>query len=831
MDKTEEKKIYYVDEEFDFESIMREFGSGSSRSDYDYDTAVSSRISYDEIDDILSTSFDDSDYEKPTSKKAHDEQDAENVLADDYIFDSEAIRKEFNSEDASVDDAVEFDADAIRLEFGIADEPEEEPAELPEEESVAESEGEILYNLDEVIADVSAQELVEAPEAPEIEEVEEAESELPEPTDEELLEQIIDDFSDGTEFESTKVFSAIKDEDIDIESIDDAGADADLYADGEIDFDAHKDEPRAKRSARKKPASFRERVVTPFISAAAFIALKIQQSKVSLSDSLVQEEDLGEEMAPDKASKFYTSHIEGLRLRMRVAFALSLVLVYISFGLPVVGAMNDVSVKGAVCLILLLAVMIAGLDIITSGITALVKRRPHANSLIALSALFCVIDGFIIAAGMKTQGLPFCAIPALTISFSLLGSVMNCRSSRIVFNTVSSSRKPYTVTAETSVSGDGVTILKSRMDTKGFVRRTEEAGPDETVYSVMAPFLIIIAVILSIIAAAVSKSFSAFAHILSGVFVCAAPVAMLLTFPLPNFVSAKSLIRRGSAIAGWSGLYDLGKCRHMIITDSDLFPKENVKISKVRIFAGLKPEKVVSLAGSIIAASGSVLAPAFTDLMSKGKGSLLRVENFECHEGGGLVAMVDGVEVYCGSASFMHLMGVHLPEEYKFKDCIYISEGTTICGMFEMTYTPDESVKQALYTLMQSERHPIFAVRDFNITPQLLSVKYDMATDGFDFPSYAERYEISGAEPSEDSKPAALVSREGLGPFIDLAEHAKSLYTRIRICVMLSVLSTVIGVLLMFVLSLAGSLSIVTALTYLIVWLIPIFILSFTIKV
>ncbi len=830
MDKTEDKKIYYVDEEFDFESIMREFGSGKDRSDFDYDSV--SDIAYDEIDNILGTSFSDSDYQKTSTAKEPEVK----VSDGDYAFDAESVRKEFDAGDDVVEAEEKFDADAIRLEFGLNDEPEAEPEQAPVEAVKEAPDEEPQYNLDDVIASINAENVVEPPEADEAEDaeveedaesVEEVEDELPEPTDAELLEQIIDDFSDGTEFESTRVFSSVKDEDIRTEAIDEDGT----YADGDIDFEASNEEPKAKRSARRKPESFRERVVTPFISAAAFIALKIQQSKISLSDSLVQEEDLGEEMAPDKASKFYTGHIEALRLRMKIAFALSLVLAYISFGLPVFGAMNDISVKSAVCLILLLAVMITGLDIITSGIMALIKRRPHANSLIALSALFCVIDGFIIAAGMKTQGLPFCAVPALTISFSLLGSVMNCRSSRIVFNTVSSSRKPYTVTAETSVSGDGITILKSRMDTKGFVRRTEEAGPDETVYSVMAPFLIVIALLLSLISAAVSKSFSAYAHILSGIFICAAPVAMLLTFPLPNFVSAKTLITRGSAIAGWSGLYDLGKCRHMIITDSDLFPKENVQISRVRIFAGLKPEKVVSLAGSIIAASGSILAPAFTDLMAKGKGSLLRVENFECHEGGGLVAMVDGVEVYCGSASFMHLMGVHLPEEYKFKNCIYISEGTTICGMFEMTYTPDESVRQALYTLMQSERHPIFAVRDFNITPQLLSVKYDMATDGFDFPSYTERYEISGAEPSEDSKPAALVSREGLSPFIDLAEHAKSLYTRIRICVMLSVLSTVIGILLMFILSMTGGLSVVTALIYLIVWLIPIFILSFTTKV
>lgn len=723
MDKNRENKIFYAGDEFDFESIMREFGSERGDAEIDYDAIGSKPVTYDDIEDILST-------------------------------------------DLSVDEGYDYPP-----------EPEPDAEEVSEEEDI--------------------------------------------------IDSIVDEYTDGSETEATKVFKPVQDDELVTDGISDEDISPEDYAE-DGDYEAGKDEePKPKRCERRKARSFSELVVTPFISALALIALKVQQSKLPLSISADDDEELGEELPPEKASRFYESFIGGLHIRVRIAFVLSLVLTYISFGLPVMGAMNATAVKSAVCLILLLAVMICGLDIMTSGLIAIAHRRPNANTLITLSALFCVIDGFLAACGVKGTKLPFCAIPALTISFSLLGSLLNCRSSRIVFNTVSSSRKPYTVTAETSVTGDGVTILKSRMTTKGFVRRTEEAGPDETVYGVMAPYLIVIALLLSLISAAVSKSFAQFAHILSGIFVCAAPLAILLTYPLANFVSAKTLIKGGSAIAGWSGIYDIGKCRHMIITDFDLFPKGSVTISQTRIFAGMKPEKVVSLAGSMIAASGSALSPAFAELMKQGKGSLLRVENFRCHEGGGLIAMVDGVEVYCGSASFMHLMGVHLPDMFKIKNCVYISEGDTICGMFQMEYTPVDSVRDALYMLMRSDRHPVFAVRDFNITPQLLSVKYDIPTDGFDFPSFAQRYEISGAEPSEASKPAALVSREGLGAFVHLAEHAKGLYTRVRVSVMLSVMSTVIGMIVMFILSLTGQMTVTTALSFLLVWLIPVLIIGF----
>lgn len=723
MDKNRENKIFYAGDEFDFESIMREFGSERGDAEIDYDAIGSKPVTYDDIEDILST-------------------------------------------DLSVDEGYDYPP-----------EPEPDAEEVSEEEDI--------------------------------------------------IDSIVDEYTDGSETEATKVFKPVQDDELVTDGISDEDISPEDYAE-DADYETEKvEESKSKRCERRKARSFGELVVTPFISALALIALKVQQSKLPFSFSADDDEELGEELPPEKASRFYESFIGGLHIRVRIAFVLSLVLTYISFGLPVTGAMNATAVKSAVALILLLAVMICGLDIMTSGLIAIAHRRPNANTLITLSALFCVIDGFLAACGVKGTKLPFCAIPALTISFSLLGSLLNCRSSRIVFNTVSSSRKPYTVTAETSVTGDGVTILKSRMTTKGFVRRTEEAGPDETVYGVMAPYLIVIALLLSLISAAVSKSFAQFAHILSGIFVCAAPLAILLTYPLANFVSAKTLIKSGSAIAGWSGIYDIGKCRHMIITDFDLFPKGSVTISQTRIFAGMKPEKVVSLAGSMIAASGSALSPAFAELMKQGKGSLLRVENFRCHEGGGLIAMVDGVEVYCGSASFMHLMGVHLPDMFKIKNCVYVSEGDTICGMFQMEYTPVDSVRDALYMLMRSDRHPVFAVRDFNITPQLLSVKYDIPTDGFDFPSFAQRYEISGAEPSEASKPAALVSREGLGAFVHLAEHAKGLYTRVRVSVMLSVMSTVIGMIVMFILSLTGQMTVTAVLSFLLAWLIPVLVIGF----
>ena len=759
---------------------------------------------------------------------------------DELDFDATQIVEEFEAEDGATEDTSKLDPERIRREFESDDAPVEINAAKSESVEPAGSampdSGSELDEVERIIAEFKhfprPQGRIIEPEP-----VREPAQSEPEPTKQRDPDASISAKTfepPVSAAEQTKLrdeASGEQEQEAEQELYEGSGINEDTgdkYA-ADADYTVIEPEAPKKEKARKEPKSFRESVAVPVISALAFIAMKIKQSQVTLGETSYESEDLGEEMQPDKAARFYDKHIAGLRLRTRIAFVLCVLMAYISYGLPVPGALADVGVKSAVCLIMMISVMFCGLDIITTGIMSIVRFKLHASALIVVSCLLCMIDAFLSAASVSEKVVPFCVIPALTIAFTLLGSVMNARSNKIILNTAAASKHPYVVTAESELSGGDITLVKGRKPIDGIVRRTEEDGPDESVFGVLTPYFVVAALVLSIIAAVISKSFSSFAHILSGIFVCAAPIAMLLTFPLPFFISIKSLIRSGSTIAGWSGLYDIGKAKHLIVTDGDLFPKGCVKISRTRVFAGMEPERIISFAGSIISASGSAMVHPFTELMRKAGGGLMPVEAFSVHESGGLTAMIDGEDVYCGNAAFMRLMGVILPEKYVLNNGVYIAVAGVICGVFEMEYIASDAVKSALEELVGSDRHAIFAVRDFNITPSMLSVKFDMPTDGFDFPPYSERYSISGAEPSEASKPAALISREGLSALVSLADHGKMLFSRIRLSVMLSVVSAVIGMLVMFILSLSALPSVVTALSYLLAWLLITVILGFSI--
>lgn len=588
-----------------------------------------------------------------------------------------------------------------------------------------------------------------------------------------------------------------------------------------------------RQSEPPEPQGIGQKLSAGVLSALALLAMKKKQrEKADAVPGGKSEEDEGPELDAESASKYYAGHVKSLRLRVRLAALMCIILAWISFGLPVAGALRSSPAAAALmCLILELTVVMLGLDIFTSGLTALIRLEPSIWSLVSVSCLASALDAAVTAAvGKSDAGLPFCAVSAISMAFAMAGSLQSCRGMRLSLRALSLSRDPYAVTAESGVAEDGVTLLKSRRGAAGYLRRCEEPDCGESVYGYMAPFILVAALLLSVIATAVNGQWTSFFRVLAAVTAPAAPFAAFLAFPLPFSIISRRIFQSGAAIAGWAGLRDIGRSRHIIVTDRDIFPTGTLSVESIRILEGTWPEKVISATGSIICASGSGLAPLFTELMRRNNCTMQRVEDFCCHEGGGLTALINGEEVLCGNAGFMHLMSIRLPQKLSSKSSVFVSINGVLAGIFTVKYVPITSVQDALASLLHTRREPIFAIRDFNITPLMIRQKFRMPTDGFDFPTFARRYEISAAEPSPQSLISAIISREGLGPLVEVSERGRRLYISAILSTVLSVLCTAVGMALMFALCLSGSFDSATVgnlLTYMFLWLVPTIILAF----
>ncbi len=543
-------------------------------------------------------------------------------------------------------------------------------------------------------------------------------------------------------------------------------------------------------------------------------------------------EDLGPEVAPAAASRYYGNFIRSLRLRFLIGAVLLAILTWITIGLPVSGALRSVRIAAGMALGIQLTIMLLSLDVITGAAVNLARGRFGADSLAALSCILTSFDALVVLlGGFGTPHMPLCLISSLSMLGVLFSSLLSARSLRKATRVPAIGKRCYAVTGETNLKGKGITLLKSLRPAKGFVRRAEEAVPDEMLFNRVSLLFVAVALILSVVVAIAQKAGSELLYISSAILAPAAPLTALLCFALPYFVGTMRIFPSGAAIAGWSGLSDIGQSQNLIITDRDIFPEGSVSIDSVRIFADIPPEKVISYAGTMISASGSCLSPCFADLMSRNGGMMYPVENFEYLSGGGMKGIIGGEVVLCGSVELMRLMNVRVPYRLVGKTTVLLAVDGLLYGIFNMKYEPQKQVRDALVGLIRSNRHPVFAIRDFNVTPELLRSIFNVSTDGYDFPPYVERFAISEARISDDSKIAAVVCREGLGPLVHMADTGRSMYMATRINLLVTLLSAVIGVILVFVrLLTVGTIGAGFLLLYMLVWALPVFVVSFLLR-
>ena len=538
------------------------------------------------------------------------------------------------------------------------------------------------------------------------------------------------------------------------------------------------------------PGSFREFVFARLTA----LLYGLRRSGAGARTMTVDDEDLGSELSCAKASKYYGSYIRSMRLRLRISGILLFVMFWISIGLPVPGMLKTTVVSNAVCLGLQLGILLLCLDVVTTGVMNAFRGKIGADSMAVLACLLTSIDALLTAkTDFVTPHMSLCLISSLSLAGEMFAAVLHARAMRKALRVPAIGKRCFAVTGETDAKTGDITILKSVRPSFGFVRRSEQSSPDEDLFRKISLPLMVLALVFSLVIAFVKKDPADFAYIFSVVFCPAVPFAAMCCYSLPFFLGSMRIFPSGAAIAGWSGMSDIGQSKNLIVTDRDLFPDGTVEIGTIRVFADEDPARIISYAGSMMAAAGSCSAPAFGALMERNGCRTRSIENFEYLAGGGMKGVIDSRMILCGSTDLMRLMNVRIPFRLVDKTSVLLAVDGILCGIFNMKYTAKPQVREALIDLMRSNRHPVFAIRDFNVTPEMLHVAFDVATDGYDFPPYIDRFDMSSAEPGEDSQIAAIICREGLGPLVHTADTARSIYSATRINTVLAVFSAIFG--------------------------------------
>ena len=566
----------------------------------------------------------------------------------------------------------------------------------------------------------------------------------------------------------------------------------------EEDWDEEELDERYEKVERP---SFEQAVIRPIVGRLAAISLRMRERREEKKAADLEEEDLGPEPTARTAHRYYAVKESDLQTRSRLALIVSLVLLYLCSGLPVLGLLkNSPRVMAIMCLILQLTAMLIGLDVMTAGLAGFRNKRPGIESLVFLGCVFSLADGALAAVfNTLEQGLPYCVVSAFAVTFLLYSSFCRARGYGLTFHVLSRSKEPGVLTAGVNDYYEGITLTKSKCSADGFIYRAEEPGPDAVVFAVLTPYLIALCAILSLLAVALNGNLKNAAHIFAAVFSAAAPLAAIICYTAPFKSLAAFLQPKGLAIAGWSGAGDISRSRRFVVTDRDLFSPNTISISDPSFLQGMSEAKVVAYAASLINASGCCLTPAFVELLSGYNYPLFRVDGFRCDSAGGMSGSINDEEVLLGTSEFMRLKGINASRpDIEDHTTLFVAINNELCGSFPVRYHAARSVQNALKYLLKSSERPVFAVRDPNIAPSLLKQKFRTQADGFDFPPFRQRYALSEPELGEEDPICGVVTRTGLAALLTITKTGRQLCRYVNAGLVASLALLIIGVVAMF---------------------------------
>lgn len=524
-------------------------------------------------------------------------------------------------------------------------------------------------------------------------------------------------------------------------------------------------------------------------------------------------------LTPEQAQTRTHAYAVNLKLRTFLAFILTCPLVVISCCqswdilpgfLTYGGGEGDKPYIALFCMIVLqLLVMLCGIDIIGRGIGDLIKLKPGAETLVALSCFSSFLHvGSIVWRSVDSESsifygavgfLPYCAVSAAAVVFALWGTAHRYSGYARTYKTAASSGEGMCdcVVSEEKLWGGLSGFSRHAAVPEEFVEQTETPDVVSRVMRFFTPFLIIASIVLAILSASYHEEGQYFFWAFSAFCSACVPLTTFCSYPFVFSRIAARLAHMGAAITGWNGAIEASRGEVMVIEDNDLFPSGTLALNGLKILGDHSFEAIISYSASLLRASGSGLYKALESAVKDQSGFLRAVTMLEMFEGG-ISGSIGGERVMVGTLNFMHSMGIQVPPELSSKSAVFTSVNHDLAGVLAISYTPSTQVKSSLLLLEDQKMTNVLAVRDINITPTLLRDKFSINPDLPEFPVIEERVQLSNPSRPYHGKITAVLNRDGLCPYAESVIGGQRLhrFTIINMCI--HFISLILGMLAVF---------------------------------
>ena len=597
---------------------------------------------------------------------------------------------------------------------------------------------------------------------------------------------------------------------------------ADDYADHMFEEDESIDKAEVRRLERLIPGTDREERKEPHAPARQWRRPKRQEPPPP-------------DTAPQELARRYGKGLKWMRTRVLLVLLLA-VLALVQALAPMAGLawtspLDRPEVQCALSSGLLGLGVLLSADVLLTGLVRACLLKFGMDTIAALSCLLTLADGLQLTLSEEApQRLPYSLVCLAGLFFLLHGTYHGRCARRLACRTAALSATPYRITLDPDRWNDQDTYVKWSGSQEGFGSQIQADDGAQRIFRRFCPLLVLGDVLFALMASVGGDHPERLVWALSALFTATAAFGSALAYGRAFHKVTRRLAPSGAALAGWPGISPSRKGCCVLITDGDLFPPGYVELNGFKVMSDFPAERVVAYTATLIRDSGSGLATLFHNQLRSMGGLMRSADHLQCHEGGGLSANIRGDQVLVGSAAFMKLTKVRLPQGLNVKNAVFCAIDGQLAGIFALSYNLPDTVFPALESLMLERVEPVLATRDFNLIPAMLQQRFKLAADKMAFPAVERRRELSDPEQDHsDGVLTALLCREGLLPFAEAITAAKRLRWATRLGAVLCCAGSLLGMALAAYLTGLGaytSLSPLNLLIYMLTWLVPVWFLS-----
>lgn len=453
-----------------------------------------------------------------------------------------------------------------------------------------------------------------------------------------------------------------------------------------------------------------------------------------------------------------------------------------------------------------------------SGVMSLGKKRFTLNTMLTILTLVAVGHG---AFSLFREGLSLTTAVSLVLAVGAWGDYLSLSAKYHSLLTAIGMEHPLSASRYKSVYEELDGIYRTAGDISSLPADLEKKSTPDKIVSAASLIFTALSLLLSLLLSL--RADMDFLRTFTVLLLGSCPLGGALAWSRTFCKAAKYLKTCGATLAGYEGSCALSGEEAVILTDEDIFPPAHVSLHGYKVFGSQMPERILGYAEALIRRSGaSHLLKTFRDAGAPANG--YPVGDFREYTAGGLGGEIYGSVVLLGNLSFMNLMQVSVPAEFRIRQALYLSVDGECQGVFAIRYRPSDAVRSGLSAILSCrDITPVLSTRDILLNPAMVRDEYGIPGDFLEYPMAEERAVLAKA-PETEGRQGALLARDSFLSFAVAIAVARQCKGSSLSAAVLSVVAATLGFFLMAILLLTGSnaaIGVLRPLIFHILWLVP----------